>query len=218
MRLIKFFLVVFFALAFVANAEAHSYKQDQYDFWFRKYTLLFFSRAVDWKWFKAQAIAESALDPTAVSPAGAVGLMQIMPRTGEDLAKELGVRLLLTHPRINIMMGIYYDRKLWDNWKARRSRMERLRLTFASYNAGLGNILRAQKLAKKDKKCNHLFWNCIKRYLKRITGRHSEETVDYVERIEYNYLRLTVRGIKADIKTLAAISTILGVFVSNKFS
>lgn len=218
MRLIKFFLVVFFALAFVANAKAHSYKQDQYDFWFRKYTLLFFSRAVDWKWFKAQAIAESALDPTVISPAGAVGLMQIMPRTGEDLAKELGVRLLLTHPRINIMMGIYYDRKLWDNWKARRSRMERLRLTFASYNAGLGNILRAQKLAKKDKKCNHLFWNCIKRYLKRITGRHSEETVDYVERIEYNYLRLTVRGIKADIKTLAAISTILGVFVSNKFS
>ena len=217
MRFIKPFLIAFFILLFTSNAYAF-YRHDQYDFWFRKYTIIFFSRTVDWKWFKAQGIAESNLNPNAISPVGAVGIMQIMPGTGEELSKELGTRLLLTNPRINIMMGIYYDRKLWNNWKAKRSRIERLRLTFASYNAGLGNILKAQKLAKKDRRCNHLFWNCIKRYLRHVTGRRSEETMDYVERIEYNYLELMTRGIKGDLKVLAAISTILSVFISNRFS
>jgi len=215
MKLVRLLLITFFILFLTSSAYA-SYKHDQYDFWFRKYTIMFFSRAVDWKWFKAQGIAESNLNPNAISPVGAVGIMQIMPGTGKELSKELGTRLLLTNPRINIMMGIYYDRKLWNNWKAKRSRVERLRLTFASYNAGLGNILKAQKLAKKDRKCNHLFWNCVKRYLKFVTGKHSEETIDYVERIEYNYSKLMTKSLQKGFKVLMSVNAVLGALLHKK--
>jgi len=216
-HVLRLFIFLFFVFGLNVTANAYpAYEHTQYDFWFRKYSLMFFSRAIDWQWFKAQAIAESSLNPNAVSSAGAVGLMQIMPSTGKELSKELGTKLLLTNPRINIMMGIYYDRKLWDNWTAKRPWIERLKLVFASYNAGLGNILKAQKLAKKDKKCNHLLWDCIKHYLKFITGRHSDETIDYVERIEYNYVQLKQKQIRKNLETLASIATVAGFFLKKR--
>ncbi|MEW8168011.1 MAG: transglycosylase SLT domain-containing protein, partial [Candidatus Thiodiazotropha endolucinida] len=49
-----------------------------YDNYFRKYTKHYFGPHIDWYWFKAQAIAESGLKPTAKSPAGAKGIMQIL--------------------------------------------------------------------------------------------------------------------------------------------
>ena len=49
----------------------------------------------------------------------------------------------------------------------------------ASYNAGLGNILKAQKLSGNQRK-----WNDIKKYLSNITGRNSLETINYVASIK----------------------------------
>jgi len=53
-------------------------KEDRYDSLFQFYANQF---NLDWKLLKAQARAESALDPDAVSHAGASGLCQFMPTT-----------------------------------------------------------------------------------------------------------------------------------------
>jgi hypothetical protein len=44
-----------------------------------------------WRLWAAQLYAESRCDPGAVSPVGARGIAQIMPATGRDLARRLGV-------------------------------------------------------------------------------------------------------------------------------
>ena len=53
---------------------------------------------------------ESRGDAFALSPAGAMGLMQIMPTTGEELASKFGILWIgpqtLFHPVLNIRMGI----------------------------------------------------------------------------------------------------------------
>src|SRR5215471_7995149 len=72
---------------------------------------------------------ESAFDALAVSRAGAVGLMQLMP----DLAAELGVDDPFD-PRQNIMGGAKYLRRLLDLHRGN------VRLALASYNAGPANV------------------------------------------------------------------------------
>jgi len=75
--------------------------------------------------------AESAYDPNAVSRAGAVGLMQLMPET----AKRYGVHNRL-NPADNVNGGTRYLHdllKMFDN---------KLRLALAAYNAGEGAVKR----------------------------------------------------------------------------
>lgn len=80
---------------------------------------------------KAVMRTESAFNPQVVSPAGAQGLMQLMPA----LAEEMGVEDVFD-PRENIMGGAKYLRQLLDSTGGS------LPLTLASYNAGPGNVAR----------------------------------------------------------------------------
>ncbi|MDP2359251.1 MAG: transglycosylase SLT domain-containing protein [bacterium] len=152
----------------------------RYDPHFQKYSKRYFGADFDWRWWKAQAIAESALDTTARSWAGAQGMMQIMPGTWQDLAPKLGV----TSPWLvkdNIQAGIYYDARMWAIWKAPRPLEERIAFTLASYNAGPGHIIKAQRLVATGMNPNH--WAPVAAELHRVTGRHAEETRGYVKRI-----------------------------------
>ncbi|HET9886202.1 MAG TPA: transglycosylase SLT domain-containing protein [bacterium] len=83
---------------------------------------------------------ESWLDPEAVSRAGARGLLQIMPETGQDVARQSGLedfqRGDLFDPAINIRLGVFYLRRLFD-----RLDNEPL-LVLAAYNAGEKNAQR----------------------------------------------------------------------------
>ena len=155
-----------------------------YDKYFRKYSKRYFGVAFRWQLFKAQAVAESHLDPDARSAVGAAGIMQIMPRTYEEIRqKNAAIRGNLLNPRWNIAAGIYYDRTLWDVWKAERPFQDRVRFMFGSYNAGKTNILRAQKVAE-GQGLNPNLWRSIESSLPEVTGKRSKETLRYVRKIE----------------------------------
>src|SRR5690606_32284200 len=76
---------------------------------------------------------ESAFRPTVVSPAKAVGLMQIIPPTAERIAQSLKAPITpdsMRAPAVNITFGAYYLRYLLDIFG------QRMELAAASYNAG----------------------------------------------------------------------------------
>jgi soluble lytic murein transglycosylase-like protein len=72
---------------------------------------------------------ESGFDPTAVSPKGAGGLMQLMPKT----ASALGV-LDRFNPRENISGGVRHLRYLLDRYQGS------VAMALAAYNAGEGAV------------------------------------------------------------------------------
>ena len=83
---------------------------------------------------------ESAFRADARSPAGAIGLMQIIPRTGRYIAKKLGLRWKgnrsLYQPQINLRYGTFYVQHL-------RSRSNgNLVLSSVAYNAGMRQVKR----------------------------------------------------------------------------
>lgn len=86
---------------------------------------------VDPALIRAVIQAESAGDPSAVSPAGAQGLMQLMPET----ARELGVTDPFD-PEQNIMAGTRYLRMLLDRYGGD------VRLALEAYNRGMGSLER----------------------------------------------------------------------------
>lgn len=123
---------------------------DRYDRHFRKYGKRYFGVGFDWRWFKAQAIVESGLDPAAESPRGASGIMQITAITREEIRKHNPAFTDFETPRWNIAAGIWYDRFLYDRWRhLALDPQEQLNLTLASYNAGYVGILRAYDAAKQ---------------------------------------------------------------------
>ncbi|MDY6880682.1 MAG: transglycosylase SLT domain-containing protein [Desulfatiglans sp.] len=156
----------------------------KYDPYFSKYSKRYFGPGFDWRHFKAQAIAESRLKANAKSRVGALGVMQIMPRTFKEIIrKEPTIKGTRAQPRWNIAAGIYYDRMIWRTWKADRPFQDRINFMFGSYNAGKGNILKAQRIAEK-KGLNPNLWGSIEPSLPAVTGKQSQETVGYVRKIE----------------------------------
>ncbi|MDB5670910.1 MAG: lytic transglycosylase protein [Alphaproteobacteria bacterium] len=91
-------------------------------------------------WTLAHAITrqESSFDRTAVSNAGARGMMQLMPGTARDTAGKLGMPYefgrLTSDPSYNMLLGTSYFSTLLDQWGGNAA------LAVASYNAGTGNV------------------------------------------------------------------------------
>lgn len=77
---------------------------------------------------------ESAFDPAIVSPASAVGLMQLMPSTAKQAATEIPLAAFdaahLTIPDVNLRLGAFYIAKLLDMFQGNAA------LAAAAYNAG----------------------------------------------------------------------------------
>jgi len=146
---------------------------------------------LDWKWFKAQGIAESNLSPNAKSGKGAQGIMQIMPKTWRDLANKLNIADVWS-PDQNIRAGICYMRQMWGFWdKTPKEFTFHLELAFAGYNAGAGHILAAQKAYLKFRKQGETqTWDRIKSFLPSITHENAIETINYVDRIFQIYKNL----------------------------
>ena len=111
-----------------------------------------------------QQAAEKHLDPALIagviyaetkfdarpSPAGAQGLMQILPQTAEFLAHKSGATTFtvadLGTPQVNIAYGSYYLRDLLDHYNGKTV------LALAAYNGGEANVDRWVQEARRDGK------------------------------------------------------------------
>jgi hypothetical protein len=99
------------------------------------------AQRIDYELLQALIATESGFDAGAVSPKGAVGLMQVMPATAERYGvvadRKASVGRKLADPRTNIRAGTQYLRYLLDLFPGQ------LELALAAYNAGEGAVQRA---------------------------------------------------------------------------
>lgn len=153
-------------------------KDTMYDVSIRKWSSVY-TPDYPWCWNKAQIRAESAFRVDAVSPVGAKGLGQFMPATWKQMVRELGMESGSDafNPALNIQATTYYMAKLRSNFKTPRPEWDKHSLAMASYNAGLGNILKAQAYT------GSIMYTPMITHLHKVTGHHHVETKNYVERI-----------------------------------
>lgn len=85
--------------------------------------------AIPEHWIRAVMQVESAGDPGAVSRAGAMGLMQVMPGTWAVLRQDHGLGADPFEARDNILAGTAYLREMWDRYGD-------VSAMLAAYNAG----------------------------------------------------------------------------------
>ena len=99
------------------------------------------TQKIDYELLQALIATESGFDAAAVSPKGAIGLMQVMPDTarrfGVDTDKKMAIEQKLADPKINVKTGSRYLRLLLNMFPGR------LDLALASYNAGEGAVQKA---------------------------------------------------------------------------
>jgi soluble lytic murein transglycosylase-like protein len=89
---------------------------------------------------------ESRFNLWAVSPVGAMGLLQIMPETGQWLVEKLGLswqgNLSLFDPHLNLRLGIAYLAMLRDRYG------DDMKAVLSAYNAGPGNFEKGRQKGK----------------------------------------------------------------------
>lgn len=158
------------------------YWTGKYDPYFCKYTKRFFGVGYDWRWFKAQAIAESNLQRNAQSWVGAKGIMQIIPSTFAEIRQRNPAFGDITEPRWNIAAGVYYDAQQYRRWKDIPEIPERRRFMFGSYNAGRRTILTAQRFSR-DAGYSGKEWQHIEAVAPRVPRWRHKETLGYIRKI-----------------------------------
>ena len=137
----------------------------------------------------AQIKHESNWDPDARSYVGAVGLSQFMPDTWDDEAEGECITLGPTDPRCAIRAQVKYMKGLLNFIYGSRgvtqppTPVDAYQLALASYNAGLGNILKERRDCYGERRCRSGVWldnveeHCLR------AARYCPETRHYVGRI-----------------------------------
>ncbi len=118
-------------------APAHAVPVDQFQAHIKEASRRF---AIPAKWIEAVIVAESNGDPRAISPKGAMGLMQLMPGTWDELREQHGLGTDAFDPHMNILAGTAYLKAMHERFGTPG--------LFAAYNAGPGRYtehLRAGK-------------------------------------------------------------------------
>jgi membrane-bound lytic murein transglycosylase MltF len=102
----------------------------------------------DWLIITAQGYQESKLDQSKVSPAGAVGIMQILPATAAD--PNVGIPDI-QNPENNVEAGVKYLRFLRERYFTDPAidAVNQVLFSFAAYNAGPANIAKAREKARE---------------------------------------------------------------------
>jgi soluble lytic murein transglycosylase len=122
---------------------------------------------------------ESEFNPSAISPANAYGLMQLLPAVGKSMAREEGIKhfetFQLLDPATNIRLGTRYLRQTLNKFGGVKE------YALAAYNAG-------------DERVTD--WR---------SGEHSQDIDEFVESIPFSETRIYVESILRDIATYKAI-------------
>lgn len=105
-----------------------------------------------WRLIAAQIYQESRFNPKAESWVGAKGLMQMMPKTAEEFGFTR-----LEDPKVGIHAGIKYLDWIRDRFGDKPDILNRIWFSLAAYNAGIGHLSDARKLAGR-KGWNPLVW------------------------------------------------------------
>lgn len=148
---------------------------------FRKYGAKY---DIDWKLLMAQAYQESTLNPAAVSKRGAVGIMQVLPRTARERYINLNS---VTDLDNNVHAGTKYMRYMIDSYFSDESisGSDRLLFALASYNSGPARIMRFRKEARLEGLDPDVWFNNVEK----IAARHDAvETVRYVRKVSQFYV------------------------------
>lgn len=118
---------------------------------------------------------ESKFNAKALSPKGAVGLMQIMPETASWIAKQLKINdfttAYLSDPETNIKFGTWYLSELIDEFEGNEV------LVLAAYNAGRGNVKEWMRKAEWDFKFSD------------VEAIPFKETREYIKKVQYDKQR-----------------------------
>jgi membrane-bound lytic murein transglycosylase F len=114
----------------------------------------------DWRLIASLIYQESRFQSEVESWQGTYGLMQFTPETGARFGVYPD-----SPPEAQIIGGIKYIKRLFNFWKEIPDSTQRMKFTLASYNAGHGHILDAQRIAKHEQ-ADHLTWdNSVEEYL-----------------------------------------------------
>jgi membrane-bound lytic murein transglycosylase MltF len=140
----------------------------------------------DYLMLAAQGYQESRLDQNAKSHVGAIGIMQVMPATGEEL--KVGD---IHQTENNVHAGSKYMAQLMERYfkDAKFDEQNRTLFAFASYNAGPGNIAKMRKRAAEEGLDPDVWFNNVEQVTARRIG---QEPVQYVRNIYKNYVAYTL--------------------------
>jgi len=165
--------------ALAATAPAERAKFQRTGELFRRYGDKY---SLDYLLMAAQGYQESRLDQGAMSHVGAIGVMQVMPATGKELA--VGD---ISQLEPNIHAGVKYVRGLIDTYYANEpmTPLNKGLFAFASYNAGPGRIRQMRKKAEARGLDPNIWFNNVEVVTSEVVGR---ETVSYVSNIYKYYL------------------------------
>jgi membrane-bound lytic murein transglycosylase MltF len=138
--------------------------------------------SVDWLLMAAQGYQESQLDHAARSKAGAIGVMQVMPKTGKELAVG-DIRQV----EANIHAGIKYIRLMIDQYydKEPMSQLDKALFAFASYNAGPARVRQLRQEAARQGLDPNVWFQNVEYVAAEKIGA---ETVTYVSNIYKYYI------------------------------
>jgi soluble lytic murein transglycosylase len=159
--------------------------------------LLKHSHAHDLDAFMVAALIrqESEFNPRARSRVNALGLTQVMPGTGRQLAGRVGLRRfstsMLYQPEPNLRIGTYYLRTLLDRWAGKWEE------TLASYNAGPSRAV------------NWVTWGDFREPAEFVETVPFSETREYIQAVVRNaalYRQIYQDGFPAETKVAGAAS------------
>jgi membrane-bound lytic murein transglycosylase MltF len=162
-----------------ATSEAERRKFTALTELFRKYGEQY---DIDYLLMAAQGYQESRLDQNAKSHVGAVGIMQLMPATGREMAVG---DIQQIEP--NVHAGVKYIRHLVDEY-FKDDPMDPLNkwlMAFASYNAGPGRVKQLRQIARSRGLDPNVWFGNVERVASERIGR---ETVQYVSNIFKYYV------------------------------
>lgn len=158
------------AFLFTYELNTHYFLKKFYPLKYQDYVIYYAEEyGVDPYLIFAVIKVESNFNNNAVSSRDAIGLMQILPQTGNWIAEKIGIKdykeNLLFDPKYNIQMGTWYLAYLLKNFDGN------LQLAIAAYNGGCGNVdlwLKDKRFSKNGKQLHNIPFPETDHYIKKV--------------------------------------------------